>query len=74
MMRLMRYSLCLVGTKQLDAELASGIPEQYVARHVEIYTKVGAGTIPKLMFPRTSVVGEYSSVDGLVDLIYHEAD
>ena len=64
----------LVGAKQLDAELASGIPKQYVARHVEIYNKVGAGTIPKLMFPRTSVVGEYSSVDGLVDLIRHEAD
>jgi protein-disulfide isomerase len=63
----------LVGIKNLDNELASGIPERYVATHVELYKKIGAGTIPKLMFPHTNVVGEYTSIDGLIELIQREA-
>ncbi len=63
----------LVGITKLDNELASGIPKRYVDSHVEIYKKVGAGTIPKLMFLRTTVVGEYTSVDGLIELIRQEA-
>lgn len=63
----------LVDDKKLDAEIASGIPDRYIAKHVEIYQKVGAGAIPKLMFPRTSIIGEYSSVEGMVDVIRHEA-
>jgi len=38
-----------------------------------LYKRVGEGSIPKLMFPRTSVVGKFTSVDGLVDLIRREA-
>ena len=37
----------LVGTKQLDAELASGIPERYVARHVEYLQESGSRDDPK---------------------------
>lgn len=62
----------LVEATKLDAELASGIPDQYIAKHVQIYQRVGKGTIPKLMFPRTSIVGEYSSAAGLIDLIQRE--
>lgn len=63
----------LVDAKQLAAELASGVPDQYIAKHVEIYKRAGEGTIPKLMFPRTSVVGELSSVNELIELIRREA-
>ncbi len=63
----------LVDSKKLDVELASGVPDQYISRHVALYKRVGEGAIPKLLFPRTSVVGKFTSVDGLVDLIRLEA-
>lgn len=63
----------LVDPKRLDIELASGVPDQYISRHVALYKRVGEGAIPKLMFPRTSVVGKFISVDSLVDLIRREA-
>ncbi|TWT98768.1 vitamin K epoxide reductase family protein [Neorhodopirellula pilleata] len=62
----------LVDPKRLDIELASGVSDQYISRHVALYKRVGEGAIPKLMFPRTSVVGKFTSVDGLVDLIRRE--
>jgi uncharacterized membrane protein/protein-disulfide isomerase len=62
----------LVDSDKLDAELASSVPDQFIARHVALYKQVGEGAIPKLMFPRTSVVGKFTSVDGLVDLIRRE--
>jgi len=57
---------------KLDTELASDVPDQFIARHVALYKRVGEGSIPKLMFPRTRVVGKFTSVDGLVDLIRRE--
>ena len=63
----------LADPEKLDAELASGVPDQFIARHVALYKRVGEGSIPKLMFPRTSVVGKFTSVDGLIDLIRREA-
>jgi uncharacterized membrane protein/protein-disulfide isomerase len=63
----------LADPKKLDAEIASGVPDQFIARHVALYKRVGEGSIPKLMFPRTSVVGKFTSVDGLIDLIRREA-
>jgi protein-disulfide isomerase len=63
----------LANPEKLDAELASGVPDQFIARHVALYKRVGEGSIPKLMFPRTSVVGKFTSVDGLIDLIRREA-
>ncbi|TWU42345.1 vitamin K epoxide reductase family protein [Novipirellula artificiosorum] len=63
----------IVDAEKLKTELASGVPDKYIAKHIEIYRRVGEGTIPKLMFPQTSVVGEFSSVEGLVDLIRRES-
>ncbi|KAA1261995.1 Vitamin K epoxide reductase family protein [Rubripirellula obstinata] len=62
----------MVDPDALKAELASGVPDQFIARHVALYRRVGEGSIPKLMFPRTSVVGKYTSVKGLIDLIRRE--
>jgi len=63
----------LTNSEKLDAEIASGVPDQFIARHVALYKRVGEGSIPKLMFPRTSVVGKFTSVDGLVEIIRREA-
>lgn len=66
------YAESLVDPAKLAAELNSDIPTQYVAKNVELYRRAGGGSVPKLMFPGTSIVGEFTSVDGLVDVIRRE--
>jgi uncharacterized membrane protein/protein-disulfide isomerase len=66
------HAATLVPEEKLIAQLQSELPGQYVARHIELYKRVGSGKIPKLLFPRTSIVGEYNSVDSLVDMIVRE--
>ncbi len=63
----------LVGKESIDSELARKAPGQYVAKHVELYKMVGQGNVPKLLFPGTSIVGEYTSGSSLVDKIRREA-
>ncbi len=59
----------LVDTEKLKAMLVSPLPNDYVAKHVALYQRAGAGTIPKLMFPKTSSVGAIESADVIVQLI-----
>ena len=63
----------LVGQQELDRVLSTGISNQYIARHVELYRRVGAGNVPKLLFPGTTVVGKCTSVDGLVRIIEQQS-
>jgi uncharacterized membrane protein/protein-disulfide isomerase len=63
----------LIGKVALDGELAKSACGQYISKHVELYKRVGQGNVPKLLFPGTSVDGEYSSGPALVDLIRREA-
>lgn len=62
----------LVDIKKLETEIASGIPDKYITKHIEIYKRVGGGAIPKLMFQRKNIIGKFSSVEELVDLIQRE--
>ena len=62
----------LVGKEALDKELSNSVAQEYVAKHVELYKRVGAGSVPKLMFPKTSLVGEVSSTQRLCDTIERE--
>ena len=64
----------LVDPEQLDAQLKGRVVSGYIAKHVEIYRRVGGGTIPKLMFPRTGIVGEYTSARSLQEFIEREAE
>ena len=59
----------LVDSQKLDTEIASGVPAQYIAKTVELYKRAGSGNVPKLIFPTTSVVGEFTSAEGLVEII-----
>ncbi|MCA9033886.1 MAG: thioredoxin domain-containing protein [Planctomycetaceae bacterium] len=59
----------LVGRQPLQDELNRGIPDQYIQRHVDLYRKVGAGAVPKLMFPRSIMTGEVNSVASLSSAI-----
>lgn len=59
----------LVDAEKLNAELASKIPAQYIAKTVELYKRAGSGNVPKMIFPTTTVVGEFTSADSLVEII-----
>lgn len=59
----------MVDEAKLDAELASGVPGKFIASMVQLYEKSGKGAVPKLMFPGTSIVGEFTSAESLADVI-----
>jgi protein-disulfide isomerase len=62
----------LINEEKLVAELSSKVPSQYIAKNVELYKRAGSGNVPKLIFPRTTIVGEFTSIDALVDVILRE--
>lgn len=64
-----QYAENLVDADKLERVLASTLPAAFVKKHVEVYQKAGGGTIPKLLFRTTGIVGEYRSADSLVDMI-----
>lgn len=59
----------MVDPGKLQTELASGIPEKYIASMVQLYQRTGKGGVPKLLFPGTTIVGEFSSSQSLADVI-----
>ena len=63
----------IVDSAKLEDELASGIPGKFVSSMVQLYEKSGKGTVPKLMFPGTSIVGEFTSAEALADVIKQQA-
>ena len=58
-----------VGAEALNKELAKPICRQYVDRNIELYKRAGQGPIPKMVFKKTTIVGEFTSGDSLTDLI-----
>ena len=48
------------------------IAGQFIERHVKLYGMVGGGAVPKLLFPQTSVVGEFTGVDALATVIQEQ--
>lgn len=62
-------ALEMVGKEKLETELAKSVSKAYVQKNVQIYKRVGAGQVPKLLFPSTMVQGEFTAADALVDLI-----
>jgi protein-disulfide isomerase len=59
----------LVDKQKLDAELADRVAGQYVAQQVKLYQTIGAGTVPKLLFPGTTITGKVESADSLIQII-----
>jgi protein-disulfide isomerase len=66
------YAARLVGAKKLNAELAKPYASQYIAKHVQLYQRAGAGAVPKLMFPRSTMVGQVTSSSTLTNMIEKE--
>ena len=63
----------MVDNEKLAAAMNGSIPSEYVAKHIALYMKAGAGNIPKLMFPKTSAVGAIESTEVVVGLIEKNA-
>jgi protein-disulfide isomerase len=59
----------LVGENALAAELNLPHAANYTAKHVELYERVGAGSLPKVLFPTTTVSGSVESAATLIDMI-----
>lgn len=62
----------LVGAPALQKELSRKTVSEYISRHVELYRKVGSGSVPKLMFPKSTMTGEVGSVSSLQSAIQRE--
>jgi uncharacterized membrane protein/protein-disulfide isomerase len=62
----------LVGKEKFSEVYATKLPADYIKRHVDLYEKVGKGSVPKLMFPRATVSGEVNNASTLVRMIETE--
>lgn len=64
----------LVGKEKLAAEIALPYATDYIKKHVELYRRVGQGSVPKLMFPRSTMTGEIQHSSTVVSAIKRELD
>ncbi len=62
----------LVGAEAFRKEFGSKIPSEYVKRHVELYKKVGSGSVPKLIFEKTMLNGSVGSRESLCAALERE--
>ncbi|NQV26773.1 MAG: thioredoxin domain-containing protein [Rhodopirellula sp.] len=51
----------IVGEERMEKMLATGVPQKFIASHVKLYAKAGAGSIPKILFPNITLVGNVGS-------------
>ena len=59
----------LVGENALRDELNLPHAGNYILKHVELYERVGSGSLPKIMFPSSTVSGSVESAGTLIDMI-----
>ncbi len=59
----------MVDPTALDKELSQPNAGRYIARHVDIYRRMGAGPVPKLVFPTTMLTGEMTDPAPLISVI-----
>jgi len=65
----LQHAAQLVGEKAIRDELNKPTAGSYVTRHVELYERVGSGSLPKILFSSTSVSGSVESASTLIDMI-----
>jgi protein-disulfide isomerase len=59
----------LVGENAIRDELNKPTAGSYVTRHVELYERVGSGSLPKILFSSSTVSGSVESGSTLIDMI-----
>jgi protein-disulfide isomerase len=62
----------LVGEAALQKELSLPHAANYIARHVELYERVGSGSLPKILLSTSAVSGSVESANTLIDMIRRE--
>lgn len=61
----------IVGEQRLQKLLSKRVPQNFIASHVKLYAKAGAGSIPKMLFPNITLVGNVGSTK-LCETIKHQ--
>lgn len=59
----------MIGTEKLNKAFNKKSTAAYINKHVQMYKKVSAGVVPKLMFPASGFQGEYTQTSGLIAAI-----
>lgn len=59
----------LVGEERLQKMRATSTCSKYIERNVELYELVGAGSVPKLLFEDTVLVGTVNSADAIIQAL-----
>jgi len=59
----------LVGAGELDKELAQPHAARFISKHVDIYRRLNAGPVPKLVFASTTLTGEVTSSDVIAQIL-----
>ncbi|OYP36468.1 hypothetical protein CGZ80_08815 [Rhodopirellula sp. MGV] len=59
----------MVDADKLESTMRSSGPSEYIAKHVTLYQRAGSGTIPKILFPETTVAGAVESSQSFINLI-----
>lgn len=59
----------LVDEAKLKSTMSGPTPSEYIQKHVQLYQRAGSGTIPKLLFPKTTTVGAVESSQAMIRLI-----
>lgn len=63
------HMISLIGMDRFNEVYNGKTPSAYVDKNIFLYKEAGAGTLPKLIFPTTTVVGEISSGTTIANLI-----
>lgn len=63
----------LVGKDRLEKELKKKTAKAYVKSHCKMYQTLNGGPIPKILFPRRAIQGEFTAVDTLTTMIKEQA-
>lgn len=64
-----QHAATLVDPAALTQALAQTTPAKYIELNVQLYKEAGSGTIPKISFPNTTIVGEVGSGTTLVGMV-----
>lgn len=64
-----RKAVALVGEERLQKMRATSTCSKYIERNVELYELVGAGSVPKLIFDDSIVVGTVGSADAIIEAL-----
>jgi len=61
----------IVDEDQLNKVLGKQVPQKFISSHVKLYAKAGGGSIPKMLFPNITLVGNIGT-DSLCQTIERE--